>query len=669
MSPVLHIVSGYLPVLSWAAFWALGGIWLAKGAFHIHEREQVICGLAIGMVLQGWLANLVSQVTPVPLAFWLSAGFVITAGLVSMLPLKNWRDLIPSIHIWQLLCLGIVILVMYLTGRGLAIDDDYQNLPVLSALAAGDIPPHFPLNPDVSFSYHYLLLLIGAQWMRIGQLYPWSALDLARSLTFALTVVLAGLWTWRLTFSRLAGLLGAGFMAFAGGTHWLLLFLPQNILSALSTNLTMIGSGLGSGSDLANALVRNWAMEGDGPIEYPFAFANGVNTPYVMTLGGFGVLGVLIIIILLLTHNRWRGWRGGLLSGAILAALALTHEIWFIQLSAGIVAAIFIGWILQRRKWHLTPVIKGWLIVILFAGFISLLQGGVLTGVTASLFERFTGVNTSGSNYFTVNFPLVWPPVLVSAQLGVLSLFNPYQLLTSLAEVGPVILVFPLVCIWGWKALRASRWMEAGLVLTGLLSLGSIFVLYQGSAGISATPRLFHAFLLTCKLLAVPLVWQVFRQRGDGWRSGVVSLAFITLLSGIVLFGITLIAIPRPVFSYFITLQDVQIENEWWNRLPPGSLVFDPSKNRAPTLLARPNRSSPSWYSTSLEWDSLVANPLPDALIAAGYDYIYFDNRYFDRLNPSAQQALRADCVVTLAVVEDYANNSRRLLDLTGCRK
>jgi hypothetical protein len=97
--------------------------------------------------------------------------------------------------------------------------------------------------------------------------------------------------------------------------------------------------------------------------------------------------------------------------------------------------------------------------------------------------------------------------------------------------------------------------------------------------------------------------------------------------------------------------------------------VFDPSKNRAPTLLARPNRSSPSWYSTSLEWDSLVANPLPDALIAAGYDYIYFDNRYFDRLNPSAQQALRADCVVTLAVVEDYANNSRRLLDLTGCRK
>jgi hypothetical protein len=98
-------------------------------------------------------------------------------------------------------------------------------------------------------------------------------------------------------------------------------------------------------------------------------------------------------------------------------------------------------------------------------------------------------------------------------------------------------------------------------------------------------------------------------------------------------------------------------------------LVFDPSKNRAPTLLARPNRSSPSWYSTSLEWDSLVTNPLPDVLLAAGYKYIYFDNLYFDRLNPSAQQALRANCVVTLAEVEDDAQNYRRLLDLTGCKK
>jgi hypothetical protein len=30
---------------------------------------------------------------------------------------------------------------------GLAILDDYQNLPTTALIATGDIPPHFPLNP------------------------------------------------------------------------------------------------------------------------------------------------------------------------------------------------------------------------------------------------------------------------------------------------------------------------------------------------------------------------------------------------------------------------------------------------------------------------------------------------------------------------------------------
>ncbi len=36
-------------------------------------------------------------------------------------------------------------------GRGLGIADDFQNLPLTSLLAAGDIPLHFPLNPIAAF--------------------------------------------------------------------------------------------------------------------------------------------------------------------------------------------------------------------------------------------------------------------------------------------------------------------------------------------------------------------------------------------------------------------------------------------------------------------------------------------------------------------------------------
>jgi len=49
----------------------------------------------------------------------------------------------------------------------------------------GDIPPHFSLNPSLRFGYHYFSFY----WLAmdaLGAIYPWNALDLARSFTLAL---------------------------------------------------------------------------------------------------------------------------------------------------------------------------------------------------------------------------------------------------------------------------------------------------------------------------------------------------------------------------------------------------------------------------------------------------------------------------------------------------
>ena len=176
---------------------AQGGWMLAASLFRLRRSETAMVGFGIGLVLQTWLANLLAHGMPILIAFWLSAALVLLAGGVSALVFR--RNLRFDFSLSQWLWLGILTLLFNAIGRGLGIFDDYQNLPTISLMAAGDVPPHFALNPALNFGYHYFLLLFAAQFMRIGNMFPWSALDLARGLILALPLILAGLWAYRLT--------------------------------------------------------------------------------------------------------------------------------------------------------------------------------------------------------------------------------------------------------------------------------------------------------------------------------------------------------------------------------------------------------------------------------------------------------------------------------------
>src|SRR5574339_652915 len=155
--------------------------------------------------------------------------------------------------------------------------DDFQNMPTISIMAAGDIPPHVPGVPDLRYGYHYFLILLGVQFMRVASAPPWTALDLARGLTLALAVFLTGLLAWRLTRNKTVAWISAVFYALASGTRWLLLLLPGTLLQRISSELTLIGSGSDTASNLFEALARNWSVAGNGPIPFPFAFVNGAN--------------------------------------------------------------------------------------------------------------------------------------------------------------------------------------------------------------------------------------------------------------------------------------------------------------------------------------------------------------------------------------------------------
>ncbi len=664
-----------LALLLFLALFFAGGWLLVFGAFRLRPRAQFFTGLAAGIVVNAWLANLLGQALPVVVAFWLAPALTVAAGIFFAWPRRAQLRPYLKLPYGQITAFALIAGVYFLIGRGLALFDDYQNLPMVSLLAAGEIPPRFALDPSVRFGYHHLLLLFAGQVMRLGDVYPWVALDLARALVFALTLLLAFNWAERFTRSRVAGFLTAAFVALGGGARWLLLLVPQSLAPQFSANIQMIGSGAASAPDVMTALRGNWAIEGGGPLPFPFAFANGVFSPAVLGLGGVGLMGLMLLVLLLLTHRGWIGWKGAALSVVFIAALALLIEAEFILLYAAFGLVTLAAWARARRV-HVSGALGGWLAAGVAAGAFVLFQGGVLTEIARGLVQRVAAPQAAASSYFSFNFGLAWPPGIISAHLGVLSFANPTQAAALLAEAGPILLVLPLLATWGYKMWRARRWFEASLVLSGLLSLLAWLLRYEGTAGVSATGRLYAPFFKVALLFAVPLVWTWARRRSDSLKLAGAGLGGLAMFGGVVLLGVQMIAIQKPVYSYFLRDLDVQVMRDHYDRLETGALIFDPVPPRAPTIFGRYTDSSETWYMPKAAWLDWAADPDPYTLRAAGFDFVYIDAPYWNDLSDRDRARMEDACVRRVFeytgyrnVPEDYRTDFRWLLDLRDCKK
>ena len=672
MTVLLRYLRDFLPMLAWIGLWAGGGWLIAARIFSLKRQEQTIIGIGLGLVLSNWIANFLARIVPLAYAFWLSALIVLVLGLALAWPLFRGKVVNKiSISLPQLLLLGVLTIVFTAIGRGLAIYDDYSLLPHISIMATGDIPPHYSLNPSLRFDYHYFLLLFVVQLMRVGQMYPWNALDLARGLVLALTLMLGGLWAWRVTHSRLAGFLSALFLAFAGGARWLLLLMPSSLLKTVSAHIDLIGAGAQSGTDLSAAVIGPFNIQGDGPVPFPFVFSNGMNMPLVTILGGIGTINVLILLLLLLTYNRWRHWSAGILTTILVAALALSDEVIFVLLYLGLALAVLL-YAIQHRTIRIPRTFLPWIAMMGAAGLLAVLQGGMLTSIILGWFEQQTA--GSEATLFTYHFSLAWPPAFISTHLGVLSVGDPVQLLVAFMEMGAVILALPLVLIWGVKMVRMQRWFQAGLVGIAIGGLSMLFVQYTGDAGVVASGRFTKVTLLVCKICAVPLVWVWAKRYGERVKIALVSWGLVAIFGGLVLFSIQMIAIQKPVYSFFINVMDVQMERDYWDQLEPNAMVFDPEPNRAATVFGRPVNAASSWFKMTPEWRALVETPDPYLIHAAGFDYMYFDISYWENLSTEYQAMLQDPCVRLVKQYDgfrserDYRKDFRRLLDIKACQ-
>lgn len=654
----------WLPLLGLLALWATGGWLLAARLFDLEPGERSLIGLGLGLTISTWLANLLGHVLPMTISTWGAAAATLGLGALLAFPVRRQlREMfVPTWGQWALF-LGLSLLFT-LVGRGLAVQDDYQNLPILSRIAAGDIPPHFPFALDLRLGYHYFLLLVGAEFLRAAGAAPWTALDLARGLSLALTILLIGLMAYRITRKHMAFLVGAFVGAFAGGARWALLLLPPALLAQVSAHVQLIGSGAESGANLAQALIGPWALQGDGPIPFPFAYASGVAEPLVMALSGYGAGPKMLILLILLLGDRGKTKGAWGVLAILLASLALLAENKFAFLVAA--AAVLVVWqILKNRTVRLPSRLAWWGGAALAACLIAALQGGLLAEMAEALMNRAA----RSMSYYEVTFHLIWPPTVISSHLGNLSLTNPYQLLAAFLEFGPLVLAAPLVGIWLVRILREGRWLEGSVILAGGLSLFMPLVRYSGNAGPTATTRLYNMFIDVCLAYAVPLSWPLLTGSRRAVRIFVVGAGFAAILSGVALFSVQLTAVPVPVASYFLTDLDVQMYRRQWDRLPAEAVVFDPLPRRAATVLGRVVDSQVDLASVTDEFARLIEDPEPGRVHAAGFDFLYADRGYWE----SHGELLSAPCVQWVDEVVDVDSATgevadyRRLADLRAC--
>lgn len=648
-------------LLIWLLAILLGGYFLVIAAFKLTPAENIIAGLAAGITIETVLASILGQVISAPVAFHLSAGLVLLTGLVLWGGDRNRQPLYPRTVIPTIISFVAIVALMYVICRGMGIFDDYAHLPTVSLVASGDIPPHFALNRSVPYAYHYFLILFAGQIARVGDLFVWSAMDLARSISFTLAVFLAGLWTARLTKNRFVGVLGGLFMALGAGTRWLLLLMSPSFLENVSKQITLIGSGASSGFTLAEALLTEWRIEGVGKLPIPFAFSNGIVQPGVLTIhGANGVMDIAIILLLLITFNRWRNWTSAVVTAVILSALSLVGEADLLFILAGWVIVLLLTF-LRTRKFTFPKTFWIWGATIAGGIVISLFEGGAFLDILNNW------LSPAEKTYQTVGFVLTWPPTFVSAHLGILSLIQPATLLVALFEVGPILLVIPLMAIWGYKAYRSNRWFEAALILGFLLTVGSILVNFEGSTGVRNTSRL-YSFLVIAMIYFVPLLWRWASHRSDAWRYTGIGVFLISMVSGFILLASQFPSIQTPVVTPFMSELDARFSQKYWNKLDKEDMVFDPVPYRAVIVFGRAVEAGLTWYEYTPEWEALYANPDPVLIHLAGYDYIYVDEEYWNSTTIKVQENLRAACVKQMESEKMWPGIIRKLFDVSKCK-
>ncbi len=642
--------------------------WILAGhAFRLPSRERIPIGISLGLILFVFLSNLAGRWFPPEWAFWAAAAILVLAAVL-VFGFNKGGLLDPGdMQVWpQLILIAALAILFSLIGRGLGIFDDRKNLSIISLMAAGDIPPHFYMNPDFLFSYHYGFQLLGAMLVRIGGLFPWSAFDLSKGMVAALAIWLSYIWGKRVSHSQAGGTAFALLLVFISGARWLLLLLPPSLVANLSQGMSLWGSGAQTAQTLSQALSSSWVIEGGPPLPIPFAFINGIVQPHILYMqAGPRSLSLLIFFIILLIVRRRRSFGAAVIVSLLLATWALTAEAEFALFILGI--GVMMVACIRSNAWIKSGELRSLVGMGFLAGVLSLFQGGTITQITQALLSPNREGLVLASLGPDTGFSLRIPPAVVSSHLGELSLLNPGQILISVLELGPLLLLLPYAIHATWRAARRRDYPLAAIgVSTFIGFILPVFVRYNVDRDVS---RLTQYALVGWLILSWPALVQAWRRGGDKARVFLASVGFISIFGGLVVTGPLLSAIQSAVLTDEIAPVDAAMLRSTWDRLEPGSLILDSDPWRAVPITGRLTRSSAGSYETLEEWETLQAQPLLEQVVASGFDYIYIDSNWWESMGAAARDSYEDPCVQLVQEAHDNAQNgSRWLFDLSACK-
>ena len=296
---------------------------------------------------------------------------------------------------------------------------------------------------------------------------------------------------------------------------------------------------------------------------------------------------------------------------------------------------------------------------------ISLVQGGFITETARNLITSISG--TVSQSYNARGFSLRWPPGLLSAQLGSLSIFIPGQIIVLLFELGPALLLVPVIFTRFKKELTHKDWFLPGLSISVVISLVfPLFFQYEVDRSITRMPS---TALWTCLVLGFPILWLALPRVKTIFRILLAIGYVMTLLGGVTFFMVQLRSIRHQELSYFIDNIDASYSVDYWNKLPEGTQVLDRIPERSVTIFGRITRANSGIYSPLPEWEALIANPIPAQIAAAGYKFVYMDKVWWEKLTPTQHTSLLQPCIdIVDERKQDLNQDFRLLIDVSACK-
>jgi hypothetical protein len=650
--------------------WTVGGWLIVSHVFRLRSQERLVTGIATGFLLFIGFANLFAHVFRNEWGYWSSALVIFAFGILVAWRSKQrpWLDK-KDLKSWpQLLALGLLTWLFFAIQLGLGLFDDFEQLPMISIMGTGDIPPHFYLDPDFYFAYHYGLQVWAASLIKQARLLPWSAWDLTKAVAIALTIVLGWVYVKRLTRNNMAATLGSIMLTFASGTRWLFLFLPYSALIKIQEDLTLVNSATDIGSDFTTVIASPLAMAGQGLVPFPFAYHNGIFTPIISVLGHSGAIPyVIALVLLLLVNHKPMGVPAMLTLTMIFAVMALGAENMFTFLWIAFVIILFIVSITKYKKMDRLDrrQILYWVGVLFFSALLSVLQGGFITETVRSILGRLLGdIAAQSSNVY--QFSLRWPPGLYTSHLGVLSVSKPLELLTLAVELGPVLLLGPLAIFYSIRCIWRGDWITASLGIGGLLLILFPFFIAYGVD--RSTTRLPATGLWLWLVICIPLLWYLAKTRGKWMRNLVMIFFGLSIFGSLIIFGVQLTTMPNPQNTYFVNPADARFAKMYYDKFPEGTQILDWKPFRSVTIFGRAVKAYESVYNPLPGWPELIKNPDPADVLDAGYDYIYMDEEWWNLIPQATRDVLELGCATYVGTPEYYKQTSRWLIDLSSCR-